>query len=149
MNPVPPKIVSGSVTAGTMASGNARFAALVVAATAAGIAAVVFFFNPRTHGFYPVCQFHRLTGLNCPGCGMTRSLYALLHGDFGTALRDNALFLGGLAALALRGGWWGVKQFRGRATGEFFPAQWLWPLLAVALGFTVLRNLPAFAFLSP
>jgi hypothetical protein len=144
MNPVPPKIASESVTAG-----NARFAALLVAAVAAGIAATVFFFNPRTHGFYPVCQFHQLTGLNCPGCGMTRSLYALLHGDWGTALRDNALFLGGLALLAARGGWWGAKKFLGRPAGAFFPAQWLWPLLAVALVFTVLRNLPAFAFLSP
>jgi hypothetical protein len=149
MNPVPPKIVSGSVATETMASGNVRFAALVVAVVAAGIAATVFFFNPRTHGFYPVCQFHRLTGLNCPGCGMTRSLYALLHGDFSAALRDNALFLGGLALLAGRAGWWGVENFLGRKHGQFFPARWLWPLLAVALGFTVLRNLPAFAFLSP
>jgi hypothetical protein len=144
MNSAPPKIGSGNPSAS-----NARFAALAVAAVAAGIAAAVFFFNPRTHGFYPICQFHRLTGLNCPGCGMTRSLYALLHGDWGTALRDNALLLCGLAALALRGGWWGAKQCRGRAAGDFFPAQWLWPLLAVALVFTVLRNLPAFAFLSP
>ena len=139
MNPVPPKIHSA----------NTRFAAVILAATAAGIAATVFFFNPSAHGFYPVCQFHRLTGLNCPGCGMTRALYALLHGNFPTALRDNALLVFGLAAAAIRGVWFSAKFFCGRENGDFFPAKFLWPLLVVALVFTVLRNLPAFAFLSP
>ncbi len=128
---------------------NTRFAAIILAVTAAGIAATVFFFNPSAHKFYPVCQFHRLTGLNCPSCGMTRALYALLHGDFSTALRDNALLVFGLAAAALRGIWFGVKKRCGRAGGEFFPAQWLLPLLVVGIIFAVLRNLPAFAFLSP
>ena len=139
MNPTPPKIHPV----------NTRFAAIVLAVTAAGIAATVFFFNPSAHKFYPVCQFHRLTGLNCPGCGMTRALYALLHGDFSTALRDNALLVFGLAAAALRGIWFGAKIRGRRAGGEFFPAQWLLPLLVVGIIFTVLRNLPAFAFLSP
>ena len=139
MNPVPPKIVSG----------NARFAGIILTAVALGILAAVFFFNPATHRFYPVCQFHRLTGLNCPGCGMTRAAYALLHGEFLAALHDNALFVIALAALAVRGGWFGWNQFRGRANGEFFPVNFLWPLLAAALVFTVLRNLLAFAFLSP
>jgi hypothetical protein len=138
MNSEPPKI----------SSANARFAAIVLAVTAAGIAATVFFFNPAAHQFYPVCQFHRLTGLNCPGCGATRALYALLHGNFSTALRDNALLVFALAAGALRGIWFGAKKFRGQPA-EFIRTQFLWPLLVVALVFTVLRNLPAFAFLSP
>lgn len=125
------------------------FVGIVLAAVALGVAAVVFFFNPSTHGFYPVCQFHRLTGLNCPGCGMTRALYALVHGNFSAALRDNALFVFTLAALGVRGVWVGAKIFCGRPTRDFFPVKFLWPLLAVALVFAVLRNLPAFAFLSP
>jgi hypothetical protein len=139
MNSAPPKIYPA----------NSRAAVLILAATAAGIAGTVFFFNPSANNFYPVCQFHRLTGLNCPGCGMTRALYALLHGHFSTALRDNALLLLGLAAAALRGLWLGAKKFHGAAGGEFFPAKFLLPLLVIALVFTVLRNLPAFAFLSP
>jgi len=130
-------------------SANARAAAILVAATAVGVAGVVFFFNPATHKFYPVCQFHRLTGLNCPGCGMTRALYALLHGNIFSAFRDNALFVLGLGALGLRGGWFGWNTWRGRTPGEFFPVKFLWSLLAIAVLFTVLRNLPAFAFLSP
>jgi Protein of unknown function (DUF2752) len=139
MNSVPPKIHAA----------GARVLGLVLAGTLLGIAAMVFFFNPATHNFYPVCQFHRLTGLNCPGCGMTRAFYALLHGNFSTALHDNALFVFALGILAIRGGWFGWNEFRGRANREFFPAKFLWPLLIFALVFTVLRNLPAFAFLSP
>ena len=139
MNSVPPKINSA----------NTRFAAVLLAALAAGIAAMVFFFNPSAHKFYPVCQFHRLTGLNCPGCGATRALYALLHGNFSTALRDNALLVGAVLLLAVRGGWFAAKKYSGRPAGELLPAKLLWPLLAAILLFTVLRNLPAFAFLSP
>ncbi len=139
MNSAPPKIHPT----------GQRAVAAILAATALGIAATVFFFNPATHHFYPVCEFHRLTGLNCPGCGMTRAVYALLHGDWRAALRDNALLVAALVTLGLRGGWFAANRFRGRKNGDFFPVKFLWPLLVVALVFTVLRNLPAFAFLSP
>ncbi len=37
------------------------------------------------------CPFHWLTGLNCPGCGNSRALYALTHLHFAEALRYNYL----------------------------------------------------------
>jgi hypothetical protein len=139
--PVPPKISAPpSLTA---------FAVIVLGATALGAGAVVFFFNPSTNGFYPVCQFHKLTGWNCPGCGGTRSAYALLHGNFALALKDNALFVVLLAAAAGRGIWFAARRIRRQPVGEFLPARILWAMLAIAVVFTVLRNLPAFAFLSP
>ena len=73
-SPVPPK---------TGAAPLGWFAGIVLGATAAGAGAMVFFFNPSTHGFYPVCLFHKLTGWNCPGCGMTRSLYAVSYTHLG------------------------------------------------------------------
>jgi len=142
MKTAPPKIQPPPAITGWLVG-------IVLTTAALGVAATVFFFNPATHRFYPVCQFHRLTGLNCPGCGMTRALYALAHGHWAAALRDNALFLSVLAALLLRGIWMAANRFRGRPNGYFFPVKLLWLLLAVALVFTVLRNLPAFAFLSP
>jgi hypothetical protein len=141
MNSAPPKIHSSAAPFWV--------AVAVLAAAGFGVATVIYFFNPATHGFYPVCQFHRLTGLNCPGCGMTRAFYALLHGDIRTALHDNALFVAGLGWLTVRGVWFGVNKRRGRQNGDFIPARYLWLLAVAALGFTVLRNLPAFAFLSP
>jgi hypothetical protein len=137
MKAAPPKL--------PRAGSGSKLAVSLFAVIFGGIAAVVFFFNPAENKFYPVCQFHRLTGLNCPGCGMTRALYALLHGNFSAALRDNALFVAGIFFLAARGAWFAWK----RPATEFFPAHWLWWLLAAALVFTGLRNLPAFSFLSP
>jgi hypothetical protein len=139
--PVPPKIAAPpSLTA---------FAAIVLGVTVAGAGAVLFFFNPGTHGFYPICLFHKLTGWNCPGCGGTRAAYALLHGKFALALKDNALFIVLLAVAGARGIWFAAKKMRRRPVGDFIPAKILWAALATAAIFTVLRNLPAFAFLSP
>jgi hypothetical protein len=125
------------------------FAVIVAGVAFAGAGAVVYFFNPSTHGFYLICLFHQLTGLNCPGCGGTRSLYALLHGNFAPALKDNALFVAVLAAAVGRGIWFAAKKTRRLPVGNFLPPKSLWALIAVAVIFTVLRNLPSFAFLSP
>ncbi|MBU9724892.1 DUF2752 domain-containing protein [Diplocloster modestus] len=38
---------------------------------------------------FPACLFRRMTGFYCPGCGNTRSVLALLHGDIFTSLRYN------------------------------------------------------------
>ena len=144
MNSAPPKIA----TPKSLPS-NAWFAVIVLALAGSGIAAVVYFFNPSAYGFYPVCQFHRLTGLNCPGCGATRALYALLHGDFSTALRDNVLLVVAIPAAAARGAWFALNRLRRRPNGKFFPPSLLIPLLVVMGVFGVLRNLPMFSFLSP
>jgi hypothetical protein len=140
---IPPKIKS------LASPGLGFFAGAVASAAILGAGAVVFFFNPSSHGFYPICLFHQLTGWNCPGCGGTRSVYALLHGHFALALKDNALFVLLIATFALQGAWFGTKKILRRPAGQFFPAKYLWLLLAVAVIFTVLRNLPEFAFLSP
>src|SRR5438874_10919905 len=142
MNCTVPRRIKTAITPGF-------FVAVTGGATFLGIAAVVFFFNPGTRSFYPVCRFHQLTGLNCPGCGATRGLYALLHGHLQVALKDNAFFILLLATAAVRGLWLvGQKALR-QPTGSFFPAKWLWPLLICALAFSVLRNLPSFSFLVP
>ncbi len=49
------------------------------------------------------CPLHLLTGLQCPLCGLQRSLHAIAHADFLQALRYNAflILLLPLAALIL------------------------------------------------
>jgi uncharacterized protein DUF2752 len=42
------------------------------------------FLPPHGLGF-DVCLTHRLTGLPCPGCGLTRSITSLTHGQFQSA----------------------------------------------------------------
>lgn len=39
--------------------------------------------------FHTVCPFAILSGLPCPGCGLTRSGFALLSGDFISAWNTN------------------------------------------------------------
>ncbi len=138
---VPPKI--------TAPPSPGIFAVVVLGAAAIGAMAVVFFFDPTQNNFYPVCQFHKLTGLNCPGCGATRALFALLHGHFLRALHDNALFVLSLAALAIWSAPFVWRKWRNQPASLDFPPKLLLTFLAVAIVFAVLRNLPAFAFLSP
>lgn len=40
-------------------------------------------------GWMPGCMFHKVTGLDCPGCGMTRATHALLNGRLADAFRFN------------------------------------------------------------
>jgi hypothetical protein len=36
-----------------------------------------------------VCTFKRITGVGCPGCGLTRCFISLAHGDLNAAWRYN------------------------------------------------------------
>jgi hypothetical protein len=125
------------------------FAGVVLGAAAIGVGAAVFFFNPSTHGFYPVCLFHSLTGLNCPGCGATRALYALLHGNLRLALKDNALFVASLAALTVWSTRFISRKIRNQPVNLNIPLKFPWLFLVIAFVFAVIRNLPGFEWLSP
>jgi hypothetical protein len=37
------------------------------------------------------CLFHKITGLLCPGCGITRMILAILHLDFKSAFQYNSV----------------------------------------------------------
>jgi hypothetical protein len=139
--PAPPKI--------TAPLSLAFFTVVMLVAAALGSGAVLFFFDPAKHGFYPICLFHSLTGLNCPGCGATRAAYQLLHGHLLRALHDNALFVLLLVALAAQGAWLAMKKIRNQPAAFIVSPKALWALLVIMLVFTGLRNLPAFAWLSP
>ncbi len=129
-----------------------RIFALCVGLAAAAGAGVLFFLDPATHGFYPQCLFHRLTGLDCPGCGGLRAMHQLLHGHVGQAFYLNALVVLGLplvAGLAAREMW---RWARGGPPPRWLiRPTWLWVLLTVLVIFGVLRNLPvpALARLAP
>jgi len=41
----------------------------------------------------PECMLHKYTGFYCPGCGSTRAVIALLHGDILLSLRQNPMIV--------------------------------------------------------
>jgi hypothetical protein len=138
---VPPKLESPA------RKGRAGWVLGIPVVLAAG--AVLYAFSPAEYSFYPFCLFHEMTGLHCPGCGGTRAAHQLLHGNVLAALRLNALLVVSLPFC----GWWGIGVATGRIgrrpAGTSCSLRRLWLLLALALVFGVLRNLPAFAWLAP
>ncbi len=49
--------------------------------------------HPDDLPFAPVCPWYTATGLRCAGCGMTRALHLLLHGQLLEALLLNPLIV--------------------------------------------------------
>lgn len=60
-----------------------------------------------------ICPFANITGMACPGCGLTRAASNLLRGDFGSAIELHPLVPA--VALVAAGGWvWFVLRRTGR-----------------------------------
>ncbi len=86
------------------------------------------------------CPFHFVTGLDCPGCGVTRMATALFHGDFRAAWQANPAILLALPVLAwmlLREEW---DFWRGRPKRPE-PVWLIWGLLVYFCIFGIGRNL--------
>jgi Protein of unknown function (DUF2752) len=93
----------------------------------------------------PPCPFHWLTGLYCPGCGATRALHALLHGNLEKAFSMNIVFVLALPLVLILLLKQVIQLPAGlfKATKFFSDARpWAWLLIS----FAVLRNLPWYPF---
>lgn len=99
------------------------------------------FFVVRT-GLALPCPLHAVTGLQCPGCGVTRMCLALLRLDLSAAWGANPgllLLLPLIFALFLKMAVSYVKTGRKRPTkGENMA---IWTLVALLLAYGVVRNL--------
>jgi uncharacterized protein DUF2752 len=115
-----------------------------VAVAALGGAVVVYFVDPTKPGSWlPRCPFNWLTGLDCPACGSTRMVYALLHGDLVAAWHFNAVMLvAGLPMLAWLWFRWFRADRKGRPTPPVSPRVGQ-SVLVVGLVWAVVRNLVA------
>ena len=89
---------------------------------------------------FPPCSFRVLTGYHCPGCGNTRSVKALMHGDILLSLRNNPIILFGCLV--------GVQFYAEQIVGFFWKdvklvprKMWVWIIVIVAFViFYVVRN---------
>jgi hypothetical protein len=108
----------------------------------------------RTHdpsaagSLFPPCPFHELTGLFCPGCGITRALHALVHFDFTRAIAMNALFVLSLPLIAAMVAEGFVRRplLPPQISRIMFDGRW-W--IAALVLFGIMRNVPGFQWLAP
>jgi hypothetical protein len=128
-------------------STRGRIATTVRAAAPAAVLAaavgLLLRFPPARSAFYPKCPIYAAFHLECPGCGGTRALAALLHGHAGEALHWNALIT---LMLPLALGYGIVYYWRLLRGGVFLwpqlPRAALYAATTAAVIFSILRNLP-------
>lgn len=119
-----------------------RLNAAILALAAILLLGLLWWFDPAEIKV-PLCSFHALTGLDCPGCGATRATHELLHGRLSAAFRYNALWIVSLPLVA----YVAISELRvcsGRKPlpGDLARRTWFWLALAVAaMAFFVVRNL--------
>lgn len=117
-------------------------AAGTVTALTAG-SALVAYFDPAKLNMFPVCPLLALTGLACPGCGLTRAFHSLFNGYFIPALDFNIL----VPVWAVIFGYVFVSLLLFAVRGKVLPMwptapKFLWTFMIVLLSFGVLRNIP-------
>ncbi len=96
------------------------------------------------------CPLHALTGLYCPGCGVTRMCLSLLRFDFAGAARANLAVLVLSPVMFVLLIWYLVQYIKfGKRNLTRAQAIVVWTLVALLLLFGILRNLPYFTFLRP
>ncbi|WP_345950555.1 DUF2752 domain-containing protein [Mucilaginibacter sp. PAMB04274] len=105
-------------------------------------------YNPAKYSFFLQCPFHKLTGLDCPGCGSQRAVFCLLHGDVKGAIHQNLLLVASLPFLAIQAGY--------RTKSWLTKKDHKWALLyhkvtpvvvgVITVAYFIIRNLPTYPF---
>lgn len=85
-----------------------------------------------THLSIP-CPFHAVTGLLCPGCGVTRLCLALLRLDVAGAWQANAVLLALMPILAVMLGYRAVVYVRQGHVPTRPWETWVWSGMTVVL----------------
>lgn len=93
------------------------------------------------------CIFYEVTGLYCPGCGITRLCVSLFEGDLYQAFRYNPIIFIDVPIifiLFVLDILFKDKKIIKKITNVFIII-----LVVITVIFGVLRNIPAFSFLAP
>jgi hypothetical protein len=110
--------------------------------------AYVAIMNPNESAAYPQCPLRTLTGLDCPGCGLTRAVYALMHADPLRAIDHNLLVVLLLPLAVYAFVRWTAQRLGYELNTLPRWRPWMSVAVGVALfGFLVVRNLPGLDWL--
>jgi hypothetical protein len=125
-----------------------RALALALGVLSASLLAFLLYHSGPAAPWLPGCLFHRVTGFDCPGCGMTRATHAALHGRIGEAFRFNAVGMVLLPAAMIGLGLELAGWIRGKPLPIRFRigGRWAWGVFGVLMAFWVFRNVPVWPF---
>lgn len=91
----------------------------------------------------PTCVMKLFTGLACPGCGGTRAVWYLMHGDLAAASRHHLVFVFAVPFLVYLFVAWSAQHMFGRRLPQLsITPKTVSIFLAVWFTFSALRNLP-------
>lgn len=128
------------------------FKAALISFVGAALIALYLFVGNLT-GLLLQCPFRLATGLSCPGCGSQRAFWALINGDFRTALTVNLIlpplfvYLALLLVCYLAAGEQseGASPLRRFLTLRLYPVlssyKMAWFLSALIVLWTIVRNI--------
>lgn len=113
-----------------------------------GVVAAVDPFRPLAVG----CPIHAVTGGFCPGCGSTRAVHELLHGDVVGSLVCHPLVVPLVGLVAYLWVSWIARRQGGRRwalSPTQLPAAVPVVLAVAFVALTVMRNVPGWEWLTP
>ena len=87
-----------------------------------------------------VCIFHELTGLECPGCGITRCILSIIKGNFKDAFHYNMLIFILLPFAIMYSVYISYNYIKGKNYYKLGNKGWI-TLLVVVLLFGIIRNI--------
>ncbi len=102
-----------------------------------------YLFSPAENDFFPQCTFHKMTGLDCPGCGSQRAIHHLLHLRIKESFFSNPLLVIAIpyVLLCLYLEYFGGKESFPRLRKALYSKISVWGILIVILLFWIIRNL--------
>ncbi|HET6669681.1 MAG TPA: DUF2752 domain-containing protein [Pyrinomonadaceae bacterium] len=128
---------------------NSRIGVVMLWLTLAAGGVCLFLLEPGKSRLLPVCPFHALTGFTCPGCGSTRGMHQLLHGNLGAAFEFNPLLLLALPFLLYALLSYSQRVLRGQpAQTNALAPKYIYTIFGAVLFFWIFRNTPLYPFVS-
>lgn len=127
-----------------------RIKAFMTAAVLLIAAGILYYFINKIFGLSIFCPIYKITGLYCPGCGITRMFLDIAELDFKCAFGHNmAVFISLPVIIYVL-----IKQsIRYIKSGTLmlnkFDEALVYVLIGILVIFAVLRNIPIFNFLTP
>ena len=111
---------------------------------------IIYYLFVKIVGFGIPCVFNLITGLHCPGCGISRMFISLAAFDFKAAFGHNALLMILLPIASI----FIIKHYtiyvlNGKQKATKIETAFLIICFILMIAFGILRNIPYFSFLAP